>query len=138
MLLDKKQMIDNTMHANEMLGLVTAAEAVEDFFRVINTAPLRHVEIGSNAPFWLKDLGFDEDRPFVVVSSGLYSGMGTSKNPPIWVYAIKANKELLTEAGVKFHYFSEGGGIGGHGVAIAVQTDKIDNRYNDIKNNSTI
>lgn len=138
MKLDISKMIENTLNANKTMGIETVVEAVEDFFRVINTAPLRHVEIGSNTPFWLKDLGFDEDRPFVVVSSGLYSGMGTSKNPPLWVYAIKANKELLAEAGVKFHYFSEGGGIGGHGVAIAVQTDKIDNRYNDIKYNNTI
>lgn len=138
MLLDKQQMIENTMQVNEVFGIVTAAEAVEDFFRVVNTAPLRHVEIGSNKPFWLDEVGFDATRPYVIVSSGLYDGMGVSKMPPVWVYVLKANKDLLLEAGVKFHTFSEGGGIGGHGVAILVQTDKIDNRYLDIKNNSTI
>lgn len=138
MKLDINKMIENTLNANKTMSLETVVEAVDDFFKIVNTAPLRHVEIGSNTPFWVQDVGFDNRRPFVVVSSGLYGGMGTSKNPPLWVHALTANQALLEAAGVKFHYFSEGGGIGGHGVAIAVQTDKIDNRYNDIKNNSTI
>lgn len=138
MKLDISKMIENTLNANKTMGIETVVEAVNNFFTIVNTAPLRHVENGSNTPFWFQEVGFDNRRPFVVVSSGLYGGMGTSENPPLWVYAIKANKELLAEAGVKFHDFSEGGGIGGHGVAIAVQTDKIDNRYNDIKYNNTI
>lgn len=138
MKLDTNKMIENVLNANENFSKEQATQAVFDLTSEINTAPLRHLEINSNAPYWFRDLGFDESRPYVVISSGLYGGMGSSRVAPLWVSAVKANRDMLKAVGLKIHSFSEGGGIGGFGIAIAIQTDKIDTRYNELVHASTI
>lgn len=137
MKLNKTVMVERILAKDPKFGSIAALNAVESLLTQINSSPVRHHNT-SSAPYWAQDKGLDLERPFVVVSSKLFGGYGDSSTGPLWVTALRANRDALEEAGVIVHHFSEGGGLGGHGFALAVQSEKIDRRYNESINTTEI
>lgn len=123
--INKTQMIENTM-TKYKLSKDEATKKVNALLVAIATAPIRSTKLGDSTPYWAD---VDESRPFSSISTGLYGGMGSSYEGPIFTQALRANQDLFTEAGFFIYEFNEGGGIGGYGVTLTIQSDKLDKRF---------
>lgn len=123
--LNKQTLIDNYMK-KENVSLEKATFHMKQFLIKIASAEIKDPGY-THTVSWTDQI--NKDKPVIIISTGLIN----KHNPgPVWAELLQANTKYLRDCGFIIESFDEGYGYGGAGQKIAIQSDNITKRFNDI------
>lgn len=127
--LNKETLISNYQSQYKNVSTDTAKQHLNALLTHIASSTISKP---GDVQLWAKDV-LDPTLPTVFVSTGLYGGLMNDNHGPEWAAILYANTDYIKSKGIVIDNFNEGGGIGGMGTRLAIQSEKITQRYNELQ-----
>ncbi len=127
--LNKETLISNYQNKYPNVSIDTAKSHMDALLTYVASSTISKP---GDVQFWAKD-NIDPTLPTIFVSTGLYGGYKNDNHGPEWAAILHANSDYIESKGIVIDNFNEGGGIGGMGTRLAIQSEKITQRYNELK-----
>lgn len=127
--LNKETLISNYQDQYKNVSMDTAKQHLNALLTHIASSKISDP---GDVQLWAKD-SLDPTLPTIFVSTGLYGGYKNDNHGPEWAAILHANSDYIESKGIVIDDFSEGGGLGGMGTRLAIQSEKTTQRYNELK-----
>lgn len=127
--LNKETLINNYQNQYKNVSIDTAKQHLNALLTHIASSTISKP---GDVQLWAKDR-LDLTLPTIFVSTGLYGGYKNNNHGPEWAAILHANSDYIESKGIVIDDFSEGGGLGGMGTRLAIQSEKITQRYNELQ-----
>lgn len=125
--LNKEILVSNYQVQYKNVSIDTAKQQLNALLTYVASATISKP---GDVQLWAKD-SLNLTLPTVFVSTGLYGGLMNDNHGPEWAAILHANTDYIKSKGIVIDNFNEGGGIGGMGTRMAIQSEKITQHYNE-------
>lgn len=127
--LNKEILISNYQAQYKNVSIDTAKKHLNALLTYVASATISKPD---DVQLWAKD-SLNLTLPTVFVSTGLYGGLMNDNHGPEWAAILHANTDYIKSKGIVIDNFNDGGGIGGMGTRMAIQSEKITQHYNELQ-----